>query len=64
MTEWETRTLPGGSGLIRLSDRVEAHGGSIELAGPAGYGTSPIVRLPVEAAGGEPDLAMVLGEPG
>jgi PAS domain S-box-containing protein len=36
-----------GSGLIGLSDRVEALGGSIEISSPAGQGTSLLVTIPV-----------------
>jgi signal transduction histidine kinase len=40
---------PGrGSGLIGLADRVEALGGKIAVASPAGEGTSLHVELPVE----------------
>jgi signal transduction histidine kinase len=38
----------GGSGLIGLTDRVEALGGRIEVASPAGRGTSLLVRIPIE----------------
>jgi signal transduction histidine kinase len=37
----------GGSGLIGLSDRVEAVGGSIEITSPHGGGTSLLVTIPV-----------------
>jgi signal transduction histidine kinase/PAS domain-containing protein len=37
-----------GSGLIGLTDRVEALGGRIEVASPAGRGTSLLVRIPIE----------------
>jgi signal transduction histidine kinase len=37
-----------GSGLTGLSDRVEALGGGIEVASPAGRGTSLLVRIPIE----------------
>ncbi len=37
-----------GSGLIGLVDRVEALGGEIEIASPAGSGTSLHVRIPIE----------------
>jgi signal transduction histidine kinase len=37
-----------GSGLIGLTDRVEALGGSIEVVSPPGEGTSLLVTLPVE----------------
>ncbi|WP_345605791.1 GAF domain-containing protein [Pseudonocardia adelaidensis] len=36
----------GGSGLIGLRDRVEALGGTIEVASPRGGGTSVVVTLP------------------
>jgi signal transduction histidine kinase len=40
---------PGrGSGLIGLTDRVEAIGGTIELTSPEGGGTSLLVELPIE----------------
>jgi signal transduction histidine kinase len=40
---------PGrGSGLIGLRDRIEALGGKIELASPAGGGTSLFVRIPID----------------
>jgi PAS domain S-box-containing protein len=37
-----------GSGLIGLSDRVEALGGWIQITSPAGRGTSLLVRIPTE----------------
>jgi PAS domain S-box-containing protein len=37
-----------GSGLIGLSDRVEALGGSLEVTSPPGRGTSLLVRIPIE----------------
>jgi signal transduction histidine kinase len=37
-----------GSGLIGLTDRVEALGGRIEIASPAGRGTSLLARIPIE----------------
>jgi PAS domain S-box-containing protein len=43
-----------GSGLIGLRDRVEALGGTIEIASVADGGTSLLVTLPVQ---GEPTLA-------
>jgi signal transduction histidine kinase len=39
-----------GSGLLGLTDRVEALGGRIELASPAGRGTSLLVAIPIERA--------------
>ncbi|MEV7968044.1 DUF4118 domain-containing protein [Sphaerisporangium sp. NPDC088356] len=38
-----------GSGLIGLSDRVEALGGSMEIVSPVGRGTSLLVEIPVDA---------------
>jgi signal transduction histidine kinase/PAS domain-containing protein len=38
----------GGSGLIGLSDRVDALGGTIEVASPSGEGTTLLVTLPIE----------------
>jgi signal transduction histidine kinase len=38
-----------GSGLTGLTDRVEALGGKVAIASPAGEGTSLHVELPVEA---------------
>jgi signal transduction histidine kinase len=40
-----------GSGLVGLTDRVEALGGTIEIESAPGGGTSLLVRLP---AGAEP----------
>jgi signal transduction histidine kinase len=40
---------PGrGSGLVGLSDRVEALGGTLELTSPAGRGTTLRIEIPVE----------------
>jgi signal transduction histidine kinase len=39
-----------GSGLIGLTDRVEALGGTIAIVSPAGEGTSLHIELPVEVA--------------
>jgi PAS domain S-box-containing protein len=36
-----------GSGLIGLSDRVDALGGTIEVASPSGEGTTLLVTLPI-----------------
>lgn len=48
-----------GSGLIGLSDRVEAAGGKIEITSPPGGGTSLLVTIPLEQAldSGQPDQA-------
>jgi signal transduction histidine kinase/PAS domain-containing protein len=37
-----------GSGLIGLADRVDALGGTIEVASPVGEGTTLLVTLPIE----------------
>jgi PAS domain S-box-containing protein len=37
-----------GSGLIGLTDRVDALGGTIEVASPVGGGTTLLVTLPIE----------------
>jgi signal transduction histidine kinase len=38
----------GGSGLIGLRDRVEALGGTIEIASVIGEGTSLVARIPID----------------
>jgi signal transduction histidine kinase len=35
-----------GSGLTGLKDRVEALGGAVEIASPAGHGTTLVARIP------------------
>jgi signal transduction histidine kinase len=37
-----------GSGLIGLTDRVEALGGRIEITSPPGRGTSLFVSIPID----------------
>jgi signal transduction histidine kinase/PAS domain-containing protein len=37
-----------GSGLTGLTDRVDAVGGTIEVASPIGAGTTLLIRLPIE----------------
>jgi signal transduction histidine kinase len=39
----------GGSGLIGLGDRVQAHGGQLRILSPPGYGTLVEVALPCES---------------
>jgi PAS domain S-box-containing protein len=39
-----------GSGLIGLTDRVDALGGTIEVASPSGAGTTLLITLPIEAS--------------
>ena len=38
-----------GSGLIGLTDRIDALGGTIELVSPVGQGTTLLITLPIEA---------------
>ncbi|MEA2428587.1 MAG: hypothetical protein QOF37_2215 [Thermoleophilaceae bacterium] len=40
-----------GSGLVGLSDRIEALGGTLEVTSPSGSGTALLIEVPVE--GGE-----------
>jgi signal transduction histidine kinase len=37
-----------GSGLVGLSDRIEALGGTLEVSSPTGSGTTLLIELPVE----------------
>jgi signal transduction histidine kinase len=37
-----------GSGLVGLSDRIEALGGTLQLTSPAGNGTTLLIQVPVE----------------
>lgn len=39
---------PRGSGLIGLTDRVDALGGTIEVVSPVGQGTTLLITLPLE----------------
>jgi signal transduction histidine kinase len=39
-----------GSGLIGLTDRIDALGGTIEMASYVGKGTTLLVNLPIEEA--------------
>ena len=36
-----------GSGLVGLSDRIEALGGTLEVTSPAGHGTTLLIEIPV-----------------
>jgi signal transduction histidine kinase len=38
-----------GSGLVGLSDRIEALGGTLEVTSPAGNGTTLLIEIPVES---------------
>jgi PAS domain S-box-containing protein len=40
-----------GSGLVGLGDRIEALGGTLKLASPAGRGTALLIEIPVESQG-------------
>ena len=40
-----------GSGLVGLTDRVQALGGTITVRSPAGQGTTVQVELPIDADG-------------
>jgi signal transduction histidine kinase len=37
-----------GSGLLGLSDRIEALGGTLEVTSPAGKGTTLLIEVPLE----------------
>jgi signal transduction histidine kinase len=37
----------GGSGLVGLSDRLEAIGGTLEVTGPTGSGTTLLIEIPL-----------------
>lgn len=37
-----------GSGLVGLTDRVDALGGTIEVASPIGQGTTLLITLPIK----------------
>jgi signal transduction histidine kinase len=37
-----------GSGLVGLSDRIEAVGGTLEVTSPAGKGTTLLIEIPAE----------------
>ena len=41
----------GGTGLVRLKDRVEALGGRLRLTSPDGGGTSLTAELPITTVG-------------
>jgi signal transduction histidine kinase/PAS domain-containing protein len=52
-----------GSGLIGLTDRVEALGGRMEVASPAGRGTSLLVRIPIDVTATKPAVPWRSGSP-
>jgi signal transduction histidine kinase len=37
-----------GSGLVGLSDRIEALGGTLKVSSPAGNGTTLLIEIPLE----------------
>jgi signal transduction histidine kinase len=40
---------PGhGSGLVGLSDRIEALGGTLQVTSPTGSGTTLLIQIPIE----------------
>jgi signal transduction histidine kinase len=43
--------LGRGSGLLGLSDRIEALGGTLEVTSPAGKGTTLLIEMPLEGHG-------------
>jgi signal transduction histidine kinase len=43
--------LSRGSGLLGLSDRIEALGGTLEVTSPTGSGTTLLIELPLEGQG-------------
>jgi signal transduction histidine kinase len=43
-----------GSGLVGLRDRIEALAGMIDVASPAGSGTSLVVRIPLDQSQSNP----------
>jgi signal transduction histidine kinase len=43
--------LGQGSGLLGLSDRIEALGGTLQVTSPAGNGTTVLVKIPLEGPG-------------
>ena len=36
-----------GSGLVGLSDRIEALGGTLQVTSPAGHGTTLLIEIPL-----------------
>jgi signal transduction histidine kinase len=40
-----------GSGLVGLSDRIEALGGTLEVTSPAGSGTTLLIEMPLDGLG-------------
>jgi signal transduction histidine kinase len=44
--------LSGGSGLVGLSDRIEALGGTLQVTSPAGTGTTLLIEVPLGVQSG------------
>ncbi|HWE08182.1 MAG TPA: GAF domain-containing sensor histidine kinase [Solirubrobacteraceae bacterium] len=44
-----------GSGLIGLSDRIQALGGTLHLTSPAGGGTTLLIEIPLQGDSGAPE---------
>jgi signal transduction histidine kinase len=38
-----------GSGLVGLSDRIEALGGTLQVTSPAGSGTTLLIEIPLQS---------------
>jgi GAF domain-containing protein len=55
--------LSRGTGLVGLTDRVEALGGRLWLHSPPGAGTTVAMELPLTAPGGPASLAGIDGRP-
>jgi signal transduction histidine kinase len=50
--------LSRGSGLVGLSDRIEALGGTLQVTSPAGTGTTLLIEVPLglESSAVSPEL--------
>jgi signal transduction histidine kinase len=47
-----------GSGLIGLTDRVDALAGTIDVASPVGAGTTLLITLPIETGQAGPAISI------
>jgi glucose-6-phosphate-specific signal transduction histidine kinase len=52
-----------GSGIVGLTDRIEALGGTIAVASPPGEGTSVMLALPLEPVESNGDRLEDIGWP-
>jgi signal transduction histidine kinase len=43
-----------GSGLLGLSDRIEALGGTLQITSPVGKGTELLIEIPLQGQGDHP----------